>query len=50
VIGNNVEDYNWINILGETVNAGSRKLFSVISREALEKNKMAMTMNKLTLN
>jgi hypothetical protein len=36
VIGNNVEDYNWINILGETVNAGSRKLFSVISREALE--------------
>ena len=36
VIGNKVEDYNWINILGETVNAGSRKLFSVISREALE--------------
>ena len=36
VVGDKVEDYTWINILGETVAAGSRKLFSVISREALE--------------
>ncbi|XP_076077508.1 sperm-associated antigen 17-like isoform X7 [Mytilus galloprovincialis] len=36
VVGNKVEDYSWIKILGETVAAGSRKLFSVLSRETLE--------------
>ncbi|KAK3098986.1 hypothetical protein FSP39_024961, partial [Pinctada imbricata] len=36
VVGNKPEDYKWIDILGNTVAAGQRRLFSVISKEALE--------------
>lgn len=36
VVGEKPEDYTWIDILGATIAAGSRRLFSVISKEQLE--------------
>ncbi|XP_033741247.1 sperm-associated antigen 17-like isoform X1 [Pecten maximus] len=36
VVGNKVDDYTWIDILGSTIASGPRKLFSVISRQKLE--------------
>lgn len=36
VVGDKPDDYAWVDILGATVAAGSRRLFSVISKEQLD--------------
>ncbi|XP_021376816.1 sperm-associated antigen 17-like isoform X5 [Mizuhopecten yessoensis] len=36
VVGNKVDDYTWIDILGSTIASGPRRLFSIISRQKLE--------------
>jgi hypothetical protein len=35
VVGKQADDYTWVNVLGQTVNAGSRRLFSAFSKQEL---------------
>jgi len=35
VVGKKADDYAWINILGQTIAAGSRRLFSTFSKKEL---------------
>ena len=35
VVGRKADDYTWINILGSTIAAGSRRLFSAFSKDEL---------------
>lgn len=42
VVGKQADDYTWINILGQTIAGGSRRLFSAFSKKELYNDVIAL--------